>query len=170
MDLNFVLTIAIKYKRRVELIDLCDGINAFKDEYMDFLFNLNCLAFAVEISSSVSDDYKGLMEIDFVASAPYALPLIHDQNTPLQFMRCLRAIIDHALHGEGKQPMLKRRNYANLYRLVEPVSKDCGGILQGLTTIHGTTDQAFEMDSLEANAFQNYLRKKDQILINAGKT
>lgn len=169
MDDNFVITIAMNYKRPVELIDLCNCIDAFKDEYREFLFNLDCLGFAVEISQSVSRDYEGLMQIDFVATDPYALPLIHDHNTPLKFMRYLRYIIDHALYGEGKHPMLKRRNYANLHKIVEPIAKDFGGLLKGITTIHSTTDQVFEMNSLEANAFQNYLWKKDQILINAGK-
>lgn len=160
MSDDFRLTIEIKNSKPVELIDLTNSLLGLADEYKQFLIDSNGAAAAEEIKLYIKEIKTGSIITDLVAIAPGLLPFVQYAKTVIDFSINLENILKFFLNNKGDEPKIGKRNYQNLSSFLEPVAKDASSQLNCNTTINGSVNLVFNLNSVEANALQNTFRKK----------
>lgn len=154
------LTIEIKNKTPVELIDLTKSLSSFADEYKRYLGTNDIAIPADEIKLYIKEIRTGSIIADLVALAPYGLPFAENANTIMGFSVYLKSAYEYLTGKSTDKPQLERNNYQNLSSFIEPVAKDNGSQINCHTTINGNVEVTINLTSSEANAAQNIAKKE----------
>ncbi|MBU2538801.1 MAG: hypothetical protein KKH22_10190 [Proteobacteria bacterium] len=160
MNDEYKFTIKISNTKPVELIDLTNSLFGIGDEYKRFIIKTDGAHAEEEVKLFIKEIKTGSIVADIVAMAPYALPIIQHGLTIISFADYLKKGINYFLGKEKKEPELERANYENYSNILEPVAKDNGSQLNLSTTVNGDVNVFVNINSVEANAVQNGIRKK----------
>lgn len=153
---NF-LTIELKNTRPVELIDFTNSLSSLADEYNKRIIKSDP-EFGGEIRLYIKEIKAGSIIARIQEMMPYAMPFVGDVKSLNEFCQSLKASMDW-LRGIGGTKPERKHTYENVIRLVEPVAKDNGSILNiGKLEINAPIN--ITINNLEANAVQNAARRE----------
>lgn len=162
MEDKMKLSMEIKNKQPLGLIDLAQGMLSVGAEYQVYIGKHAVHLQADKACLYVKEVRSGSVITELVALAPYALPLVEHSDSILEYGKYLIAAITWYM-GRGEKPSeeYSRKTLENLSTILEPVAKDRGSqfILSG-NTFNGEVNFTFNMNSTEANAAQNAIRKE----------
>jgi len=158
------LTVEIKNKRPIELLDLTESFLSLGDEYKRFVASHPDVAGAQNVRLYIKEIRAGSVVADLVALAavgvPVALPYIENANNILDFAKYLRSAYSYFTGKAEEKPQLQPAEYTNLSKIIEPVAKDNGAQIIVTATDGGTVQVTFNLNSTESNAAQNNLRRE----------
>ncbi len=158
--------ITVKYEnsRPMELTDLSGSLLALSEEYK----------LRVEVSAEPTGDGEmrlfvanvrpGSIIIELIALSPYALPFPGKSDFILEFADYLKGACAFLLGESDAAPRLVRANYEHFERILEPVVKDQKSALD-IATMHVSVEPVtVHIDSVQANAMQNRVRRELETL------
>jgi len=158
------LTVEIKNRRPIELIDLTESFLSLGEEYKRFVAAHPDVAGAQNVRLYIKEIRAGSVVADLVALAavgvPVALPYIENANNILDFAKYLKTAYGYFSGKEEERPQLQPAEYTNLSKIIEPVAKDNGSQIIVTATDGGSVQVTFNLNSTESNAAQNNLRRE----------
>jgi hypothetical protein len=154
------LIFEIKKDKPVELIDLTNSLFGVADEYRRFLIKEGGPPAAEEIKLYVKKISSSNIVAELITASPGLLPIISYAKNISDFSKYLKMCIDFCLGKITKDPELEKNNYENINNIIEPVAKDKASQLNCSTIINGDVNFTFNVNSIEANAIQNDIRKR----------
>jgi hypothetical protein len=123
------VTLHLNNTRPVDLIDLSRAFDAFAQEYKRSLEVSDNSQIENEISLHVTSLKSGSIIAELAALAPYALPLVENAKTVIDFCSNLKVAFDW-LRGEANRPKeIETDQLENYAAIVKPVVKDAGSQL-----------------------------------------
>lgn len=123
------VVIDLKNTRPVDLLDLSRTFDAFAREYKRSLQSYDDAYLESEVSLHVTGIRSGSIIAELAALAPYALPIVENANTVIDFCANLKSAFDW-LRGEGNRPKeVEPDQLENYASIVRPVVKDAGSQL-----------------------------------------
>ena len=156
------LEITIQNSRPVELFDLTYSFLGFADEYKRMI-SLQGDAFAArEVRLYVQEIRSGSIIADLVALAPFALPLMDNANTIIDFGKYLGDGFSNLLGKTEEKIRLSKASLENFSRIVAPIARDNGSQLniQPVIETINIQNQTININCTEANAIQNIVRQE----------
>lgn len=150
------LTLEIKNKNPIELLDLTASLAALGDEYLRHLALEEPEAAASEVRLYVNEIRAGSVFATLIAASPQLIVVGTYALSVISFAEKLDKAYKF-LTGLGKKPeSLDRHTLQNLSSIVEPIAKDSASQL-----IIGTNNApiTFTIDSGGANHAQNTIRR-----------
>jgi hypothetical protein len=156
------LVFKIDNVKPVELQDLAMSMLSLGDEYRRFA-NVNAYDVAVEeVRLYVKEIRAGSIITELMAMTPFALPLVSYASSVVDFTGHIVNIIEF-FSGKKTETIgyLDKRTLENVSTILEPVARDHGSQLNlSNVTIHGDVTLNLTINSMEANAAQNGIRKR----------
>jgi len=123
------ITLSLKNTRPVDLMDLSEAFDGFAREYHRSVQGSSDPGYPNEVSLYVTEIHSGSIIAELAPLAPYALPLMENTNTVVDFCKNLKAAFDW-LRGEGDKPEgVEAEQLENVEAIVRPVVKDTGSQL-----------------------------------------
>lgn len=158
-DDEAMLTVNIKNKAPVDLIDFAQSMISLGAEYSDYIAETNNHLVSDEIKLYIKEIRPGSIITELVALAPALMQFAEHANTVIDFTSHIKACIEF-LKGSGNKPdNLDKQTLNRVSKFVEPIAKDSGSILQvDASNNKGTI--TININSLEANAIQNKASKE----------
>lgn len=151
------LTVEIRNKQPIELVDLTKSFLSLADEFKRFIENNEPDAAEAEVKLYVGEIRSGSVIADLVAISPLVVQGMSYLNTVINFNRHLRAAYDYLSGQTNEKPDLEKATYQNLAAIVEPIAKDNGAQLN-ISAPNGNV--YININSVDANAAQNKARKE----------
>ncbi len=158
-DDKAMLTINMKNKQPVDLIDFAQSMISLGAEYSDFIAESQNHLVSDEIKLYIKEIRPGSIITELVALAPALMPFAEHANTVIDFTKHFKSCIEY-LKGSGSKPVdLDKQTLSRVSKFVEPIAKDVGSILQ-LDASNNTGSITININSTEANAIQNKATKE----------
>ncbi len=159
-DAETKLTIEIKNKRPIELIDLTESLLSVGDEYKRFIAANPEFADSPGLKLYVKEIRAGSIVTELMALAPLALPFIHESKNLVEFAKYLKTTYEY-FAGKGKETpaLIEKASYNNFTKIIETTAKDSGSQLVVNAFEGGQVVVNFNLNSTEANAAQNTIRR-----------
>jgi hypothetical protein len=155
-----VLTIEIQNKEPVELIDLTNSLLSLADEYKRFSGRQD-VADVTDVKLYIKEIRTGSIIADIVACAPGLLPYVGYATSIISFSTYLKKAYDFLMgHSTDKPDDLQKIDYENLSAFLEPIAKDNASQLNCHATVNGNVTVNININSLEANAVQNKVKRE----------
>jgi hypothetical protein len=161
---EYRFTIEIRNEQPIELVDLTNSLLSLADEYKRLLARSPEIVDTGETKLYVKEIRTGSIVTDLVAYAPYALPFVEHAKTIIAFGNYLKDVFNHFLGRGDVLPPMEKANYENITRIVEPIAKDHASQMNCQLVINGDIKPVIVIDSIQANAIQNGVRKKIEAL------
>lgn len=153
-DDETMLTVNIKNKNPVDLIDFAQSMISLGAEYSDYIAESNNHLISDEIKLYIKEIRPGSIITELVALAPALMPFAEHANTVLDFTNHMKSCIEY-LKGFGAKPdNIDKQTLSRVSKFVEPIAKDNGSVLQ-LDASNNSGTITININSLEANAIQN---------------
>lgn len=154
-----MLTVNIKNRQPVELVDFAQSMISLGAEYSDYIASSQNHLVSDEIKLYIKEIRPGSIITELVALAPALMPFAEHANTVIDFTNHLKSCLDY-LKGVGPKPNdLDKKTLNRVVNFVEPVAKDSGAVLQ-LDASNNTGTITVNINSMEANAIQNKAAKE----------
>lgn len=154
------LTIELQNDQPVELVDFTNSLLSVADEYKRLMARSEAVVDTRETRLYVKEIRPGSIVTDLVAYAPYALPFVEHAKTIVSFGNYLSNVVNHFLGRNTPAPSMERANLQNVSLIMEPVAKDHAAQMNCNMVINGDVMPVFVIDSVQANAIQNGVRKR----------
>lgn len=156
------LTIEIKNKQPVELLDLAQSMISLDDEYRRFLATGEQAGKPDEVKLYVKEIRTGSIITELVALAPYSLPFVEHADTVIEYAKHLKTLYDWFSGKSKEKPQgVEKTTLQNLSEILEPVAKDNASQINiGAVNIQGDVVVTLNLNSTEANAAQNGIRRE----------
>lgn len=156
------LTIEIKNRQPVELLDLAQSLNSLGEEYRRFLATGEQAGKPDEIKLYVKEIRTGSIITELVALAPYSLPFVEHADTVIEYAKHLKTLYDwFSGKSEEKPQAMEKATLQNLSEILEPVAKEHSSQINiGAVNIQGDVIVNMNLNSTEANAAQNGIRRE----------
>ncbi len=152
----------IKKDKPVELIDLTNSLFGVADEYRRFLIREGGPPAADGVKLYVKKISSSDIIAELVTDCAGLLPIISYSKNVCDFAKYIKTALDFFL-GRAKEGVeLEKTNYENLNNILEPVAKDKASQLNITPVVNGDLNFniSINVNSIEANAAQNEIRKK----------
>ena len=154
-----MLTVNIKNKQPVDLIDFAQSMISLGAEYSEYIAESQNHLVSDEIKLYIKEIRPGLIITELVALAPALMPFAEHANTVIDFTSHMKSCIDF-LRGAGQKPdSLDKQTLTRIIKFVEPMAKDNGSVVQ-LDASNNTGSITININSVEANAIQNKANKE----------
>lgn len=162
MSNDMKMTIEIKNTKPVELIDLTQSLTSIADEYRKFLVTSECSVDPDGVKLYIKEIRGGSIITELQANSPYPLPFIENAATIIQYAEYLKKLYDYLAGRTGKpEKPIDKQTFQNMSNIIEPIAKDNGSQFNiGAITINGDVKVSIHLNSLEANAVQNTVRRE----------
>lgn len=163
MDNKVKLVIEIKNKNPVELIDLARSMMSLGDEYKRFLAGYEpSYAEADDARLYIRQIRSGSIITELVALAPYTLPLIEHADTVIEYTKQLKSVYEWFIGKSDIKPSgIEKKTLENISTIIDPTAKDHASQINfGAINIQGDLVVNLEINSTEANAAQNSIRRE----------
>jgi hypothetical protein len=159
-----LLSIEIKNTQPVELDDLTAALSGIAEEYKrHVLFGEQPSEFR-EVKLFVKEMRGGSIIADLVTYGPLVFPFIVQANEIVEFTKHLKRCYDYLLARNQEKPAnLEKADLVNLSKIVEPIAKDNGAQIN-IATAHFHSPVQITINSLEANAAQNRIKREIELL------
>lgn len=156
------LTIEIKNRQPVELLDLAQSMISLGEEYRRFLATGEQGGKPDEVKLYVKEIRTGSIITELVALAPYALPFVEHADTVIDYAKHLKTLYDWFTGNSEEKPQgLEKTTLQNLSEILEPVAKDHSSQINiGAVNIQGDMVVSLNLNSTQANAVQNGIRRE----------
>lgn len=156
------LTIEIKNKHPVELVDLARSMMAFGDEYQRFLAKHDAMLEADNVKLYIKEIRSGSIITELVALAPYTVPFTEHADTVLEYAKYIKVFYDWMLgRSDEPAPEVDKTTLQNMSQIVEPIAKDKASQINfGTINFNGQVILNLNMSGMEANAAQNAIRRE----------
>lgn len=160
MDDPGKIVFEIKNRYPVELFDLTQSLYSFAKEYEGYA--------SAEFEGAdktaklyVKEIRTGSIITELVPIAAGLLPFLSDTNTVIGFAKHLKLAVDW-LRNPAKEtkPTINKTTLTNINSIVDPVAKDSASQLNIHTEIVNNAPIYITINSSEANAMQNQVRKE----------
>lgn len=157
------LSIKINNKQPVELIDLTESLLSLADEYKRFVA-ANPDLHPADFKLYVKEISSGSIKADIIAlvttGATLLLPYKENLKSLVEFAKYLKSTYQYFIGKEEEKPQLQKADLNNLSTFIEPIAKDNGSQLNITATDGGNVSITFNINSQEANAAQNTIRRE----------
>lgn len=155
------LSIEIKNTHPVELADLTQSLNSLAAEYKSFLSQSQVDIDPEKIKLYVKEIKAGSIITELTPYLVYTLPLFEYSATIISYAEHLKTVYDFLL-GKNKEPLeVVKNTLQNASNILEPVAKDSGAQMNiGAVNVNGDITVNVKLDSLEANAIQNFAKRE----------
>jgi hypothetical protein len=148
-----MLTVNIKNRQPVDLIDFAQSMISLGAEYSDFIAESQNHLISDEIKLYIKEIRPGSIITELIALAPALMPFAEHANTVIDFTSHLKSCIDF-LKGSGSRPEnIDKHTLSRVSKFVEPVAKDHGSILQ-VDATNNTGNIVININSKQANDIQ----------------
>lgn len=156
-----ILEYNLENQAPIELLDLTNSLVALGDEFKGYLQKHPGFGSPDELKLYVREVRTGSVVAHLVAFAPLLFSFAEHSNSVIEFGRYLSLAYKYLLNKSNDKPdTVEKRNYENLSRIVNPVAKDNGAILNVSTIIKGNVTYNVKLSSPEANIIQNTARRE----------
>lgn len=160
MDTDSKLSIYIENKQPVELIDLTESLLSLGSEYKRFVQRNSDLYATSDVKLYVKEMRTGSIWTELVSSSvPLLAPLFENRESIIEFGKWLKSVYDYYKGRTDQKPQLDKTSHNNLSSFLQPVAKDHGSQLNVNNTVNGEQVVNITINSLEANAIQNLIRR-----------
>lgn len=160
-----MLTVNIKNRQPVDLIDFAQSMISLGAEYSDFIAESQNHLISDEIKLYIKEIRPGSIITELMALAPALMPFAEHANTVIDFTSHLKSCIDF-LKGSGSRPEnIDKQTLSRVSKFVEPVAKDHGSILQ-VDATNNTGNIVININSKQANDIQKKQQRKLIKLMN----
>ena|SRR3990167_1897177 len=164
IDINRKLEITINNQNPVSLKDLSLSLLSFNHQFNRFIESETDSA---DLGSEllIKEVRKGSIVIELVSLASPIVPLLWEGGTLLQWSKVVQDICGWLLGKVKTQPKtLTKQDLQEWNKFVEPVAKDHGSQININVSDGGTVINHFSINSTEANAIQNEISRKIELL------
>ncbi|GAA0630288.1 MULTISPECIES: hypothetical protein [Thalassospira] len=145
------LTVEIKNKRPVQLLELTASFSAYAEEYQRFAQSAGHDTAGENVQLYVQEIRTGSIIADFISLAEQASIILEHREVLAGFASHLSEIAHHYLGNKkienfsASKPQLK--NYLNIFK---PIAKDTGSQINNIVQDGGVVIQQFNITSSEA--------------------
>jgi hypothetical protein len=163
MPEEFHLTVEIKNGAPVLLDDFTTSFRALADEYEAYVsdhYHEEDGGHGGNVQLYIEEIRPGSIIATLVAMAPYALPFVENAKTILGYAKFLKSAYDWFSGHSKEKPDLTKRDLENLSKIVEPVAKDSAAQVNISGNQNQTVIYNIHLDSKDANACQNIVRRE----------
>jgi hypothetical protein len=161
---EYRFTIEIRNEQPIELVDLTNSLLSLADEYKRLLARSPEIVDTGETKLYVKEIRTGSIITDLVAYAPYALPFVEHAKTIIEFSTYLGDVFSYLLGRKEAAPVMEKANLENISSIVEPIAKDHASQMNCQLVVNGDIKPVIVIDSIQANAIQNGVRKRIEAL------
>lgn len=123
------VTLHLDNTRPVDLLDLSRSFEAFANEYKRSLGEYDDAYLESEVSLHITSMRSGSIIAELAALAPYALPIVENANTVIDFCLNLKSAFDWLQGKSGRPKEVASDQLENYASIVNPVVKDAGSQL-----------------------------------------
>lgn len=149
------LTIEIKNRQPVELLDLTNSFMSLADEYRRFVQTQEVVTYADDVRLYIKEIRSGSIITDLVALSAAGLPFAEHTVTILDFSKYMYKAYAFLTGKSQDRPPLSKPNLVNMMRIVDPIARDSASQMNVSTVVNGNVNLTINIGSIEANAAQN---------------
>jgi|SRR5579862_5267585 len=157
-----VLTYEVKNTRPVDLLDFTASLSALGEEFQKFVHDHGGADFSEDnVRLYVQELTSGSIVAKLISLAQQYNLLSPDNAWVVQFVDYLSGCYNFFKAGgdDGESPKLEKAECDRLVQIVEPAAKDGGGQLNIVASEGSTVNVHLTINSTEANAIQNRIRR-----------
>lgn len=156
------LRFEIKNNHPVTVADYAASLESLADEYRRYLIAFESRADADSTQLFVKEIRKGSIVNDLYPVVSGVLPLLDTVSSILSYSEYLKSIFDWLIGSREEKPPIadEKKTLDNVVKIIEPTARDQGAQMNiGVLTINGDVTMNFGIDSVQANAAQNFARR-----------
>ena len=160
------LTIKIKNKRPVELIDFTDSFSSLGSQYYKYLSENENFNLSPETKLYIKEIRSGSIITELSDLVPLVIPFAEHSNSVIEFTGFLKKGFDYFLGKSEEKPKdFDLKDCNNFNNIIKPIAKDNGSnvVFNGDWNFKDSTVN-FNFNSVEANAIQNGILKEKEKL------
>lgn len=165
IDLSEKLSITINNKKPVILIDLTMALLGVSQQFERFIENETTEQYQTGSELFIKEVRSGSIIIELVAQAMPVIPLLWQGGSITEWFNDAKYLIDW-LSGklENAPKDVTKQDLKQWKNILEPIAKDHGSQLNFTVSNGGTVINQFFINSEQANAAQNTIRREIGIL------
>jgi hypothetical protein len=165
IDLDKKMEITISNENPVSLKDLSLSLLSFNHQFHKFVESETDRETDIGTELLIKEVRKGSIVIELVSQATPIVPLLWDGGTLSQWSNVVQSVLNWLL-GKNDVPLkeVTKQDLQEWNKFVEPVAKDHGSQMNINVSDGGTVINNFTINSTEANAIQNEISKKIEML------
>lgn len=163
---EILLRIEIKNKTPIELLDLTKSFVSLANQFNSYVASNGESKEDREAKLYVREIKTGSVILDLVELATKSiLPFVENVNTIVGFAGYIKDAYNFLIGKSKEQPTYFTHNdYRDLSQILNPVANDNASQINVSTVVNNTTNVYLTINSLEANAIQNIIEKRDKEL------
>lgn len=165
LDFNSKLELKINNKNPVQLVDLTMALLGVGQQFERFIENETTEQHQVGTGLFIKEVRSGSIIVELVAQAIPLAPLLWTGGTLKEWLNYARSTIDW-LSGEARTPpkQITKQDLKQWHNILEPIAKDSGSQMNLSVSNGGVVVQQFIINSEQANAGQNRIRREAEKL------
>lgn len=161
IDYSKKLSITITNERPIVLTDLTLSLLAFTQQYQQFIESETKEEYSAASELFIKEVKSGSIVVELVTMTMPILPLIWEGGSLSEWLKRLKEIVVWLL-GETQSPPREftKNDLKQWHAIVEPIAKDQGSQFNINVSDNGTVINQFFINSQEANAVQNNIKRQ----------
>lgn len=165
IDLDKKLEIKIQNEKPVSLKDLSLSLLAFNHQFYKFVESETNRDTEIGSELLIKEVRKGSIVIELVSQAAPIVPLLWEGGTLSQWSNVVQGICNWLLGNVDTPPKdFSKQDLQDWNKFVEPIAKDHGSQMNLIVSDGGTVINNITITSTEANAIQNEIARKIELL------
>lgn len=156
-----ILKIKINNNNPVELLELTKSMMSLASQYNRFVENNADYTLERKSKLMVREVRAGCIEFDLVEFISASIiPFAENTNTIISFAKSLKSAFNFFVKGEGEEPKLNVADLKDMSNIMSMTANDTGSNLNFSTVVNGDVNLVLNIDSTNANAFQNIAKRR----------
>lgn len=165
LDFSKKLEITINNERPVVLSDMTLSLLAVSEQFQRFVESATNQDYQAGAQLYVKEVRSGSIVVELIAQTMPIVPLIWEGGSLSEWVKTAKAIIEWLLGRTDTPPQqITKTDLKQWHSIVEPVAKDGGSQLNFSVTDNGHVVNQFFINSQDANAAQNNIRRQLETL------
>lgn len=161
LDFNNKLEVTIHNKKPVALSDLTLSLLGISQQYQKFVESATTQDYQANSELYIKEVRKGSIIVELIAQTMPIVPLIWSSGSLNEWLNYAKNTIEWLL-GKAQNPPkeLTKQDFKQWHSILEPVAQDSASQLNITVSDGGTNINQFFINSQEANAAQNEIKKQ----------
>lgn len=161
LDFNNKLEVTIRNEKPVVLADLTLSLLGISQQYQKFVESETNQDYQAGAELYIKEVRKGSIVVELIAQVMPIVPLIWSGGSLNEWLNCAKSTIEWLL-GKAKNPPkeMSKQDFKQWHSILEPVAKDSASQLNITVSDGGVNINQFYINSQEANAAQNEIKKQ----------
>jgi hypothetical protein len=161
LDFNNKLEVTIHNEKPVVLSDLTLSLLGISQQYQKFVESETNQDYQAGAELYIKEVRKGSIVVELIAQAMPIVPLIWSGGSLNEWLNYAKTTIEWLLGKAKNLPKeMSKQDFKQWHSILEPVAKDSASQLNITVSDGGTNINQFFINSQEANAAQNEIRKQ----------